>query len=105
MLTFPRRTNPAIVDWVDYAKTVNTASPSAFADDLAQKAAGDHTVWLVWQPGYQTYGIKCETIAADLSTLATKSGGGAPQLRRQPAGALLRAHEPDRVRLRRLVTS
>ena len=77
MLTFPRRTNPAIVDWVDYAKTVNTASPSAFADDLAQKAAGDHTVWLVWQPGYQTYGIRCEQIASNLSTLATKSGGGA----------------------------
>jgi mannosyltransferase len=77
MLTFPRRTSPAIVDWVDYAHTVNAASPTAFADDVAHKAAGNHTVWLVWQPGYQTYGIKCETIAANLSTLATQSGGGA----------------------------
>jgi len=77
MLTFPRRTGPAIVDWVDYAATVNAANPNAFADDLAQKAAGGHTVWLVWQPDYQTYGIKCETIAADLSALATRSGGGA----------------------------
>ena len=37
MLTFPRRTSPAIVDWVDYAKTVHAASPSAFADYLAQQ--------------------------------------------------------------------
>jgi hypothetical protein len=77
MLTFPRRTSPAIVDWVDYAKTVAAASPVAFADALAQKPSGPHTVWLVWQPQYQTYGIKCETIAATLSTLASKGGGGA----------------------------
>jgi mannosyltransferase len=76
MLTYPRRTNPAIVDWVDYAETVHGASPVAFADFLAHKS-GAHTVWLVWQPGYQTYGIRCETIAANLSTLATQSGGGA----------------------------
>ena len=77
MITFPRRTGPAIVDWVDYAKTVGDASPASFADDLVHKASGGHTIWLVWQPDYQTYGIKCETIAAELSTLATQSGGGA----------------------------
>jgi hypothetical protein len=77
MLTYPRRTGPAIVDWVDYKKTVDAASPVAFADFVAQKAGGSHTVWLVWQPGYQTYGIRCETIASNLSALATKSGGGA----------------------------
>jgi mannosyltransferase len=77
MITFPRRTGPAIVDWVDYAKTVGDASPLAFAEDLVHKASGGHTIWLVWQPGYQTYGIKCEQIAADLSTLATQNGGGA----------------------------
>ena len=76
MITFPRRTGPAIVDWVDYAKTVGDASPASFADDLVHKASGGHTIWLVWQPDYQTYGIKCETIAAELSTLATQSGGG-----------------------------
>ena len=73
---YPRRTGPAIVDWVDYAKTVHGASPVAFADYVAKKA-GSHTVWLVWQPGYQTYGIRCEQIASNLSTLATQSGGGA----------------------------
>jgi mannosyltransferase len=76
MVTYPRRTGPAIVDWVDYANAVHGANPAAFADFVAQKA-GSHTVWLVWQPGYQTYGIRCEQIASNLSTLATKSGGGA----------------------------
>ena len=76
MVTFPRRIGPAIVDWVDYAATVAAASPASFADYVAQMA-GTHHVWLVWQPMYQTYGIKCETIASDLSAAATKSGGGA----------------------------
>jgi mannosyltransferase len=76
MFTYPRRTGPAIVDWVDYAETVHGASPAAFADFVAHQA-GSHTVWLVWQPGYQTYGIRCEQIASNLSTLATQSGGGA----------------------------
>ncbi len=76
MLTFPRRTGPAIVDWVDYADTVHAADPNAFADDLVRKAGSAHHVWLVWQSMYQTYGVKCETIATDLLNAATKSGGG-----------------------------
>jgi hypothetical protein len=76
MFTFPRRIGPAIVDWVDYAAAVDAASPASFADYVVQRA-GTHHVWLVWQPMYQTYGIKCETIASDLSAAATNSGGGA----------------------------
>jgi mannosyltransferase len=76
MLTFPRRTGPAIVDWVDYADAVHAANPSAFADDLVKKAGSTHHVWLVWEPMYQTYGIKCETIASDLLAAASKNGGG-----------------------------
>ncbi len=76
MLTFPRRTGPAIVDWVDYADTVHAADPNAFAADVAQKAGSTHHVWLVWQSMYQTYGVKCETIATDLLDDATKNGGG-----------------------------
>jgi hypothetical protein len=75
MVSFPRRNGPAIVDWVDYAHTVHTASPASFAADVAQRAGG-HRVWLVWQPGYQTYGIKCEAIASDLIDAATKADGG-----------------------------
>jgi uncharacterized membrane protein len=76
-VAFPRRNGPAIVDWVDYAATVRAASPASFADDVVRRAgAGGHHLWLVWQPEYQTYGIKCETIASDLIDAATKAGGG-----------------------------
>jgi hypothetical protein len=76
MLTFPRRTRPQIVDWVDYAQAVHAADPSGFAADVAQRAGDTHHVWLVWQPSYQTYGIKCETIATDLLEASGKNGGG-----------------------------
>jgi mannosyltransferase len=77
MLTFPRRTAPQIVDWVDYADTVHAANPGAFATDVYQKAlAGGHHLWFVWEPMYQTYGIKCETIASDLLQASTQAGGG-----------------------------
>lgn len=74
MITFPRRTGPQIVDWVDYADAVHRADPGAFATDVAQKATGHH-LWLVWQPMYKKYGVKCETVAADLQAAATKNGG------------------------------
>jgi mannosyltransferase len=76
MLTFPRRTGPAIVDWVDYADAVHAADPNAFADDLVKKAGSTRHVWLAWQSMYQTFGVKCETIATDLLNAATKAGGG-----------------------------
>ena len=76
MITFPRRTAPQIVDWVDYAKTVGAADPNAFADAVFQRAGTDRHIWLVWYPMYQTYQTKCETIASDLLAAATKAGGG-----------------------------
>jgi hypothetical protein len=76
MLTFPRRTGPAIVDWVDYADAVHRADPNAFAADLIRQAGTTHHIWLVWEPNYETYSIKCETIATDLLETATKNGGG-----------------------------
>ena len=76
MVTFPRRTGPQIVDWVDYAQTVHAADPNAFADNVAQRAGATHHVWLVWMSMYETFGIKCETIATDLLDSTTKNGGG-----------------------------
>jgi mannosyltransferase len=77
MITFPRRTGPQIVDWVDYADAVHGADPNAFADTVYQKAvSGGRHLWLVWQPMYQTYGVKCETVASDLLQASTKAGGG-----------------------------
>ncbi len=78
MITFPHRAAPQIVDWVDYAQAVGAASPGAFADAVFQRAGTGttHHIWLVWQPMYQTYGIKCETIATGLLATSTKNGGG-----------------------------
>jgi hypothetical protein len=63
MITFPRRTGPQIVDWVDYATAVSHADPNAFADTIFQQAGTGRHIWLVWYPMYQTYQTKCETIA------------------------------------------
>ena len=76
MLTFPRRIGPAIVDWVDYADAVHAANPNAFADDAGPRGGHRPPHLAGLAAGYQTYGIKCENIATDLSTLATRSGGG-----------------------------
>ena len=62
------------MDWVNYANVVHAAHPVAFAHTLAAAAGTDHRIWLVWQPGYQTFGIKCEVLAATL--LANAQLGG-----------------------------
>ena len=68
-VTFPRRTGPLFVNWVDYAKDNGAADPSAFARFLDAKAAPGHTVWLVWAPQYRTFDEKCQQIANLLGTL------------------------------------
>jgi uncharacterized membrane protein len=76
MVTFPRGTGPQIVDWYDYAKAVHAGNPTAFAQRLSAAAGRTHHIWLVWQPNYQTYGIKCEQLASGLLSSATGAGGG-----------------------------
>ena len=66
MLTFPRGTPPEFVNWVDYKQTVGAASPTAFATTLMADGGGSHHIWLVWEPGYQTYGTKCEALVTSL---------------------------------------
>lgn len=68
-LTYPRRTGPQFVDWIDYAKVNGSASPLAFARYLALLAGPHHAIWYVSAPGYLTFGAACESIAADLGTL------------------------------------
>jgi hypothetical protein len=74
MVTFPRGTGPQFVDWVRYASVVAAANPKAFARRLVADAGGDHRIWLVWQPGYQTFGIKCDLLASAL--LSAPAFGG-----------------------------
>jgi mannosyltransferase len=80
MNTFPRETGPAIVDWVDYADAVNAGSPGSYANRLMNEAGTGHHVWLAWMSQYQTYGIKCETIATALLNASTMAGGGGRNL-------------------------
>jgi mannosyltransferase len=68
-VTFPRRTGPKFVNWVDYSKVNEAADPDAFARFLDAAAGPQHTVWLVWASQYRTFGAKCEEIAAQLGTL------------------------------------
>jgi len=65
-ITFPRGIGPAFVDWVDYASASAAGDPAAFAAELERLSAPDHQIWLVWAPGYQTFGTKCENIETDL---------------------------------------
>ncbi len=64
--TFPRGSGPEFVNWVDYAKTVQAASPVAFADRVLSMAAGGRQIFLVWGGGYQSFGLKCEGIVQTL---------------------------------------
>jgi hypothetical protein len=73
-LTFPRGTGPDIVDWVDYADAVHAGNPTAFAQKLIADAGTTHRIWFVWQPNYQTYGIKCEDLATLLHTIPGTDG-------------------------------
>jgi len=66
MVTFPRGSGPQIIDWVDYKHVVQSTNPVTFAANLVRRAGAGHHIWLAWQPGYQTYGIRCETLAGAL---------------------------------------
>lgn len=65
-LTFPRATAPQLVDWVDYAEANEAADPELFAQMLLDRAGPDHSVWVVWAPGYRTFEDKCQGLLANL---------------------------------------
>ncbi|MGO8872621.1 MAG: glycosyltransferase family 39 protein [Acidimicrobiales bacterium] len=88
MVTFPRGTGPQIVDWVDYAAAVAAGSPGPFAGGLVRDAGTAHHIWMVWEPGYQTYGIKCEQIVTALQQNAGVIG------RTWVVSAMTRYYEP-----------
>ncbi|MFP5317873.1 MAG: glycosyltransferase family 39 protein [Acidimicrobiia bacterium] len=59
---FPRQNPPHLVDWVDYERVNKSASTSAFARMLDERAGPANNVWIVWAPGYKTYGTKCQNL-------------------------------------------
>jgi hypothetical protein len=68
-VTYPRRTPPQFVNWVDYGKVNHAANPVAFARYLDQLAGPHHAVWMVWAPSYRTLGLGCEHVNNELATL------------------------------------
>ncbi|MGH3850368.1 MAG: hypothetical protein ACRDRT_11800, partial [Pseudonocardiaceae bacterium] len=64
-VTFPRATGPEFVNWVDYSEVVRRAQSVPFAKMLLDRA-GNNDVWVVWSPGYRSFGLSCEHILRDL---------------------------------------
>jgi hypothetical protein len=65
-VTFPRGTAPEIVNWVNYLDVVSRASPRRFASHVEALAGATGTVFFVWAPGYNGFGLDCEAIQHDL---------------------------------------
>jgi mannosyltransferase len=62
MVTYPRGIGPQFIDWVDYATASKHGHPVDFANNLTRRAGSTHHVWLVWEGGYQTFGVACERL-------------------------------------------
>ncbi|HYX44896.1 MAG TPA: glycosyltransferase family 39 protein [Acidimicrobiales bacterium] len=65
-ITFPRGTGPERVDWVDYGRVNKAARTRDFAPMVLDRAGPDHDVWVVWAPGYRTFGTKCQNLVERL---------------------------------------
>jgi hypothetical protein len=75
-VTFPRGTGPEFIDWIDYAASVQAASPGLFAQHLERMAAGGHQIFLVWAPGYESFGLRCEGVVDTLQADPAFHGTG-----------------------------
>jgi hypothetical protein len=65
-VTFPRAESPDVINWIDYAAAVRASSPLAFSQRLEALAAGGHQIFVVWAPGYQAFGVRCEGVVQSL---------------------------------------
>ncbi len=86
--TFPRGTGPTFVNWVDYSAASRAGSPVSFSQQLETAAASHRQIYVVWAPGYQTLGTKCEgivqTLQADPAYQASQLVVGEPATFYQP---------------------
>ncbi len=69
--TYPKLASPLLIDWVDYKKRVDAASPARFAD-MVMERAGDHRIFLAWAGTYATHKGVCEKV---LNALAARRPG------------------------------
>lgn len=68
-LVYPTGASPEMVDWVDYAERHREAPHQEFARRLVDMAGSSGTIYLVYAPGYATYGSQCASLLADLTRL------------------------------------
>lgn len=71
-VVYPTLAGPDRVDWVDYARRNAAASPTAFVQEVLRRAGG-HTVWLVTEPGYRTFGESCTQVRQGLAARAANT--------------------------------
>jgi mannosyltransferase len=67
-VTWPAASAPERVDWVDYRKRIDAASPAFFAAEMVSHA-GSHNLWLVSSDGYSGLGPSCPFLQEDLALL------------------------------------
>jgi mannosyltransferase len=66
-VVYPTLLAPQLVDWVDYARRNQAASPADAAASISQDSRG--AVWLVLSPGYRTFGTQCQRLDQYLTGL------------------------------------
>lgn len=66
-LGYPLLDDPSLIDWVDYEQRNDAADPVRIAERL--DARTDGAVFVVWAPGYRTYGRQCEIVLETLRLL------------------------------------
>ncbi|HMK97229.1 MAG TPA: glycosyltransferase family 39 protein [Acidimicrobiales bacterium] len=63
-VTFPRRSGPQRIDWVDYVATIRGTNVEAFAQWVVDRLNPGARLWLVWRNGYQGLGDSCGMVAS-----------------------------------------
>jgi mannosyltransferase len=64
-VAYPALTDPARVDWVDYADRNGAAEPAEVAERLRERADG-HGIFVVWMSEYRTVEGQCEEMVNSL---------------------------------------
>ncbi len=77
-VSYPLLTDPSLVDWVDYEQRNSDANPVLIARDV--DALTDGAVFVVWAPGYRTFGRQCEAFNATLAALRGTGRNVLPQV-------------------------
>jgi hypothetical protein len=81
-ITFPAFGAADTLDWVDYRERVAHTDPQQFAKRVADETGTDHSVWFVYNAGYENFQEPCSQLYA---ALAAKYPGAVDELRADDA--------------------